>query len=130
MGKVSNGSFREAMVPLVCAIHCIVTPIASPALSVVGHNSDIEYALFAVALIMAGTAFGFGLKHHRKHKVWCLALLGFSIWGISLSGSFFSFSEAQGSMIGSFMVAGTLLWNGHLRHQAVCGKCICPIHRD
>lgn len=123
-------SLREALVPLVCAIHCILTPLLTPALSVLGHNSGVEYGLLATAFVMAMTAFGFALKHHRNAMVWLMGLIGFLVWGFSLTGGFLSFSEAQGSTAGSVVVAGSLLWNGHLRHRAVCGKCICPIHRD
>jgi len=130
MEKIAVKSFKEALVPLVCAIHCILTPLATPVLSVLGHNSGVEYGLLVVAFVMAMTAFGFALRHHRNHIVWVMGLIGFLVWGVSLAGSFFPFSEAQGSTAGSVVVAGTLLWNGHLRHRAVCGKCICPIHRD
>ena len=123
-------SLRESMVPLVCAIHCILTPLATPTLSVLGHNSGVEYGLLAAAFVMAMTAFGFALKHHRNAMVWFMGLIGFLVWGVSLTGGFLSFSEAQGSTAGSVVVAGSLLWNGHLRHRAVCGKCICPIHRN
>ena len=123
-------SLREALVPLVCAIHCILTPLATPTLSVLGHNSGVEYGLLAAAFVMAMTAFGFALKHHRNALVWLMGLIGFLVWGVSLTGGFLSFSEAQGSTVGSVVVAGSLLWNGHLRHRAVCGKCICPIPRN
>ncbi|MBH16142.1 MAG: hypothetical protein CME30_02520 [Gemmatimonadetes bacterium] len=129
MEKNSRGSMREAAVPLVCAVHCILTPMATPTLSVLGHNSGIEYGLLAVAFLMATTAYGVAWRHHRNHLVWFLGLLGFMIWMVSLEGSFLALSESRGSMVGSFVVAGTLLWNGHLRHKAVCGECICPIHR-
>ena len=123
-------SLREALVPLVCAIHCILTPLATPTLSVLGHNSGVEYGLLAAAFVMAMTAFGFALKHHRNALVWLMGLIGFLVWGVSLTGGFLSFSEAQGSTVGSVTVASTLLWNGHLRHKAICGECVCPVHRD
>ncbi len=124
-----RSSLKEAILPLVCAVHCIVTPLISPVLSVAGHNTGLEYGLLSVALIVAVISYGYGLKHHRNHLVWSLGLVGFLIWGMSLGDPFLPFSEAQGSTVGSVTVAGTLLWNGRLRHNAICDECVCPIHR-
>ena len=130
MQQPTRNSLKEAMLPLVCAVHCMVTPVISPVLSVAGHNPGLEYGRLSVALLVAAISYGFGLKHHRNHLVWSLGLLGFLIWGMSLGDTPLPFSEAQGSTVGSVTVASTLLWNGHLRHKATCGECVCPIHRD
>jgi hypothetical protein len=129
MEKIAVRSLKESLVPLACAVHCVLTPVLTPALSFLGHNSGIEYGLLVVAFVMAIMAYGFAVKHHHNYIPGVLGMLGFLVWGASVTGGIFSFSESQGSTLGSLLIAGTLLWNGHLRHKAVCGKCICPIHR-
>ena len=36
--------------------------------------------------------------------------------------------SVQETADGGFVVAGSLFWNGRLRHKAVCASCACPVH--
>ena len=58
---------------------------------------------------------------------WVFASL-FAVWGAALAGWLGTLPESLMSPFGGLLVASSLFWNGHLRHQAVCGSCACPVH--
>jgi hypothetical protein len=57
-----------------------------------------------------------------------VAGLGFAIWVGALAGWLGPLPEGLMSPVGGALVAIALFWNGHLRHQSVCGSCPCPAH--
>ena len=69
---------------LLCAIHCVVLPLAVASLPVLGvniiHNATFEYGMIGVAFVIGTWALSHGFrKHHRRVWPWLLFAGGISL---------------------------------------------------
>ncbi len=115
-------------VPAVCVVHCLVTPLFASTLPFVAHTTVVETWLLALSMVMAFASLVVSWRSHGQWVVWALAACGFLVWGMAVAGSVELLPETVAAPFGGFLVAGSLFWNGRLRHKAVCAACACPVH--
>ena len=127
VGSESTSGWVGA-VPTVCAVHCLVTPLFASTLPFFAHATVVEIWLVALSALIALASLAVSWRSHGRWGVWGLAAFGFLIWGAAVSGSVEFLPEAVLAPVGGAVVAGSLFWNGRLRHKAVCGSCACPVH--
>ena len=114
--------------PAICAVHCLAMPILASTLPFFAATHAWEAWLVALSGLLALVTLGSSWQLHGRGSVWALALLGFAVWIAALAGWLGALPESVMSPLGGLLVALSLFWNGHLRHQAVCGACACPVH--
>ena len=118
----------SGVLPAICAVHCLVMPILASTLPFFAATHAWEAWLLALSGVLATVALGTSWRLPGRWVVWGLASLGFAVWIAALSGWLGTLPESLMSPLGGVLVASSLFWNGHLRHQAVCGSCACPVH--
>ena len=118
----------SGVLPAICAVHCLVMPILASTLPFFAATHAWEAWLLAFSGVLATVALGTSWRLHGRWAVWGLASLGFAVWIAALAGWLGTLPESLMSPLGGLLVASSLFWNGHLRHQAVCGSCACPVH--
>lgn len=114
--------------PAICAVHCLLMPILASTLPFFAATHAWESWLLALSALLATVALAFSWRSHGRWAVWAIASLGFAVWVAALAGWLDPLPESLMSPLGGLLVAVSLFWNGHLRHQAVCGSCACPVH--
>jgi hypothetical protein len=123
------GSWAAAA-PLLCAAHCIALPVlvlVSPAFHL---NPAIEYAVMAGAGMLAVLFLGWGVAAHGNRLVWLPAMVGLAVWIGAEATLGHSHAGLWLHAVGSALLAGGLIWNAWLRHNAECGDCGCPAHEN
>jgi formylmethanofuran dehydrogenase subunit A len=112
--------------PLLCAVHCLATPLlvlVAPALLL---GAAVEHAIMVASLVMAAAFLGWGIRIHRRFTVAAPALAGALLWvgGEALG------SHSSGVLVlhavGGLLLAGALALNARLRHNALCRACGVP----
>lgn len=112
--------------PLICALHCVLTPFLlalAPGLSVL---AALEGPLLAASAIVCTLTLRSGIRAHRQIAVVGPAAAGLTVWAASLSGALAPVPEPPTTVIGSLVVAGAMVWNVRLRHRAAREACACP----
>ena len=123
-----RGSAWFGALPAVCAVHCLAMPILASTLPFFAATHAWEAWLVALSALLVALTLGTSWRLHGRWSVWALASLGFVVWIAALAGWLGTLPESLMSPLGGLLVALSLFWNGHLRHQAVCGACACPVH--
>ena len=115
-------------VPAICAVHCLAMPILASTLPFFAATHAWEVWLVALSAVLGAVTLAASWRLHGRRAVWAVAALGFAVWIAALAGWLGPLPESLMSPLGGLLVAISLFWNGHLRHQAVCGSCACPVH--
>ena len=116
--------------PTICAVHCLVTPVLVSALPFFAATHALEGWFLAASAVLAVASLTTSWRLHGRSAVWVIAAVGFVVWSASVAGWLEPLPEAVMSPVGGMLVAGSLFWNGRLRHRAACGPCACPVHGD
>lgn len=117
-----------ALLPLACAVHCLVTPALVAFVPTLGVPPSVEWILLASSVAVATLALRRGARFYRSKLVWAATGAGAIVWATSLLGVFEPLPETVTSPIGGFVLAAGLFWNGRLRHRHACSDCGCPMH--
>ncbi len=115
-------------IPAICAAHCLAMPILASTLPFFAATHAWEVWLVALSGLLATLILATSWRLQGRWVVWTLASLGFAVWIAALAGWLGTLPESLMSPLGGLLVASSLFWNGHLRHQAVCRSCACPVH--
>ncbi len=118
----------SGVLPAICAVHCLAMPILASTLPFFAATHVWEVWLLGVSALLATVALASSWPLHGRSAVWVVASLGFAVWVAALAGWTGPLPESFMSPLGGSLVAISLFWNGHLRHQVVCGSCACPVH--
>jgi len=117
-----------AALPLACAAHCLLAPLAALFVPFLAPATEIEAGLMLVSAALAiGVTFS-GVRVHGRRTVWIPVVLGIGVWGASLAGWTAPAPEPATTLLGSLLVAGGMVRNARLRHAAACRSCGCPAH--
>jgi hypothetical protein len=133
MARTEGGSAAidwAAAVPLLCAVHCIASPVlvmAAPALAL-GHGGEavVQAASAVLAALMAWS----GIRAHGRLAVLAPMLAGLVLWGAPALVGWTSVAETAAHAAGGLLLAGGMIWSARLRHRAACHHCACPAHGD
>ena len=117
-----------AALPLVCAAHCIAMPLVALFVPVLAVGSGVETGLMVASAALALWAARGGVRLHGRYAVWIPVLLGLGVWAASLAGWTRPLPEPVTTTLGSLLLAGGMVWNARLRHEAACRRCGCPAH--
>lgn len=124
-------AFRwAAALPLLCSVHCIAAPmlaVAAPALAIA---PAAEHAIQFVSALLAMAMAWSGLRAHGRPLVLVPMALGMGVWAVAETVGVEGAAEQAAHVAGGVLLAAGMLWNGHLRHQALCHHCGCPAHHD
>jgi hypothetical protein len=127
---LTQPSSWAAAAPLLCAAHCIALPVLVLVSPVFHLNPAVEYAVMATAGVLAALFLVWGVAAHGNRLVWVPAMVGLAVW----IGGEMTLGHSHAGLglhaIGSTLLAGGLIWNAWLRHEAACGDCGCPAHED
>lgn len=119
-----------AAVPLLCAVHCLASPVlvmAAPALAL-GHAGEavVQAASVVVAALMAWS----GMRVHGRRAVLAPMIAGVAIWAAPTLAGWEGAAETLAHAAGGVLLAGGMIWSARLRHRAACHHCGCPAHAD
>lgn len=114
-----------AAAPLLCAIHCVATPLLVAVLPAFAMGHAAEVAMFGVSVVLVGWAVRTGTVVHRHVGPTLMAGLGVSSWGALLFGALPPVGGELGIALAALLTAGGLVWNARLRHSAGEVGCSC-----
>jgi len=98
--------------PLVCAAHCVATPVLVVVAPMLAPTPRLEWAFFAVSVaLVSGAMLQASGVSGRMPRAWIPIMLGLGIWAGSLASWFEPVPEAVSTVIGAMMVSAALLWN-------------------
>ncbi len=110
------------LAPIVCAVHCAVTPLALALLPAFSVSTEFEGVLLLVSLLLAVVVVRSGFQLHGDTRVWVPLAVGGAVWVLSLAGAFAPLPESLTSPAGSITIAGGLYWSGRIRPCRVCAR--------
>lgn len=115
-----------SLAPLVCAVHCLATPVLVVTAPSLVPGDWAEWALLAVTVVVAAVATGIGRRAHGETGPMALAAAGLGVWVASLLHVFHPVSEELTTAAAALAVATALVWNSRLhcaRRDVACTAC-------
>ena len=112
--------------PLVCAVHCAVTPLVILLMPTLSGWKSLEWPLFFGSAIVGVVAVLFGGVRRGRWQPGVLVGGGFLVWGLSLAHALRPIPEDMTTVVAAMIVAAGLLWNSRgLCREAgrTCGEC-------
>jgi hypothetical protein len=130
LSTTSRPSYWSAAVPAVCAVHCLAFPLLAVFAPALAPDPRTELLLMSITAAISVGLLIWGVRTHRKNRVWIPAIAGLALWaGALLSGSHGRI-ELVLEILGAVLIAAGLIWSAWLRHEALCGDCGCPAHEE
>lgn len=133
MARTDAGSAAidlAAAVPLLCAVHCLASPVlvmAAPALALVrGGEALVQAASAVLAALMAWS----GIRAHGRRAVLAPMIAGLALWSAPALAGWTGTAETLAHAAGGVLLAVGMIWSARLRHRAACHHCGCPAHAD
>ncbi len=119
----------SAAAPLLCAVHCLLTPLLVAAIPALDLGWGAEFGMFLVSVTLVTWTLRRDIPSHGERRVLVPALLGLGLWGAALLVPTFTLGEfAVG--LGAMATAGALLWNARLHHRAPHAGCAIHQHAE
>ncbi|HEX8274912.1 MAG TPA: MerC domain-containing protein [Longimicrobiaceae bacterium] len=130
---MSDSSLRRpalwsAALPLACAVHCVLMPLAALFVPFLAPAHDLEVVIMLASAVLAAALTRGGVRAHGRRAVWIPLALGVAVWGACVAHVAAPLPEPVTAVLGSLLVAGGMVWNARLRHEAACRSCGCPAH--
>ena len=116
--------------PLVCAVHCALTPIVVVAAPSLAPGEAVEWALLGITVVVGGLALWAGGRAHDDLRPVVPVTLGLGLWALSLGHAFRPIPEELTTVVATLVVAGGLVWNSRLhcaRREAACQVCAAEL---
>ena len=114
-----------AAAPLLCAIHCVATPLLVAVMPAFAMGHTAEVVMLAASVVLVGWATWSGTLVHRHVGPALVAGLGLSLWGGQLFGALPAVGGELGIALAALLTAAGLMWNARLRHSATEIGCSC-----
>lgn len=114
-----------AAAPLLCAIHCVATPLLVAVLPAIALGHAAEVAMFSASVVLAGWSVRSGTVVHHRAGPALVAGLGLGMWGALLFGALPPLGGELGIALAALCTASGLLWNARLRHSSSEVGCSC-----
>jgi hypothetical protein len=116
--------------PLLCAAHCIATPLLVLFAPMLILPPAVEVILITGTLALVAALLWRGVRVHGQLRIAIPAVTGALLWiGGELTGSH-STPVLILHAVGGILLAVSLLWNARLRHAALCRGCGCSAHEE
>jgi len=100
--------------PILCAIHCALTPIVVVLAPALALGETVEFALLFITIVLAVWALSRGLRQHGDIRPVFPITLGLVAWGASLLDFFQPVPEEATTILATLVVAAGLIWNARL----------------
>ena len=126
--RSSAGGSWAAALPLLCAVHCLAAPVLALIAPALQLPSLAEHVVQAGSVLMAASMAVYGIRAHGDRRVLAPMGLGAALWIAADALAWTGAALTLGHVAGGLLLAAGMAWNGHLRHQAACGACVCPAH--
>jgi hypothetical protein len=113
--------------PILCAIHCALTPLVVVMAPALAPGKTMEFALLGISIVVAAWAVSRGLRQHGNLRPVRPIALGRVAWGASLFHLFHPVPEEVTTILATLVVAGGLIWNARL-HCGADAESPCTHH--
>jgi hypothetical protein len=124
MTRVPRSTAVATIAPLVCAIHCALTPLLVVSLPTVVAGFWFEIGTFVLSATLATWSVVGGVRHHGAWQVALPVGGGLLAWGILLATPVEPPHAEALHAASAAVVAVGLLWNARRRHHAgTTGPC-------
>ncbi len=128
-GQIQPTSRWTAFAPLLCAVHCALTPFLVMAMPTLFATTKVDWGFLAVTVVLSGSPVVAGLRKHRRILPAALIGGGCLLWAVSLLRIVQSVPENLSTPIAAMAVALGLLWNARLPGAIVMSDCTCSACR-
>lgn len=105
---------------LLCAIHCLLTPVLVLSLPFMALGEGVEWGALVVTVALGAALLALGPVQRRARNLGLL-VVGGAVWCASLVGLLEPMPEALTSSLGSVLVAGALILSTRPCHDGTCG---------
>jgi hypothetical protein len=112
--------------PLVCAVHCVATPLVALAAPVAAGAERYEPLIMLVAGIVVVATLQASVRAHRRLPPIIPVLAGGLLWVLSLVGNAGPVPEWLLGGTGGVLIFAGVRWSARLRAEALAGCCRCP----
>jgi len=110
------------VLPLACALHCLITPALVVFVPVLAFHGPVEWVLIGMSALLGGVVLFRGVPTHGRRGLWFLGGTGVALWAASSAGVFAPLPEAFTAPPGGLLLAATLYWNNRLVHLCSCAS--------
>lgn len=121
-GRLSAGlSALFAVLSVVCASHCLATPVLLVALPGIGFLLDetVRMGTLLTAVTFSGASLGWGFRRHRRWNGFAMLGAGSILMGCGLFWAAHPWDAVSAAMGASLLTAA------HIRNQRLCRGCAC-----
>ena len=115
--------------PLVCAIHCVATPVIVLAVPVLGHIPALEWGAWVLAVVIGVPDLRSGWSIHRSVLPVGIAALSIPLWGFTLAFHHGDHTSPIPLAVAAVATSAALLINARLRHKSI-SCCAEHAHSD
>jgi hypothetical protein len=112
--------------PLMCAVHCLVTPLVALAAPVAAGAERYEPLIMLMAGIVVVATLQASVRAHRRLLPIVPVLAGGLLWIVSLAGGAVAVPEWLLGGTGGVLIYAGVRWSARLRAEALAGCCSCP----
>ncbi len=113
-----------ALAPLLCAVHCIATPLLVASIPALAGGAVFEVGAFGLSLVLATWSVIGGIRHHGDWQVAAPVGAGLAAWAVLLHDPSVTRHAEVLQAVAAGLVAAGLLWNARRRHHATStGPC-------
>lgn len=126
MTRIPRTSAIAAAAPLICAIHCAITPLLVVSLPALAGGVWFEVGTYVLSFLLATWSVVTGVRHHGAWQVALPVVGGLLAWGLLLvAPTEPPYAEALRGVAAATVAVG-LLWNARRRHHAGASERCCP----
>jgi hypothetical protein len=126
-----TGIFRHpwgwaSLAPILCAVHCVATPVVVAAAPAFAPGPAAEWALLGLTVALGLAAFATGMRAHGDLRPFIPVAVGLLAWTGSLMYLYRPVPEEVTTVLASLTVAAGLIWNSRLHCAArpvPCSAC-------
>ncbi|CAN5790821.1 hypothetical protein BH23GEM6_BH23GEM6_01490 [soil metagenome] len=111
-----------AAAPLLCAVHCVATPVLLVIAPAIAVNQTLEYLMMGAAALISVAVGLSGFRHHGEALIWVPIIAGLALWALG-SMSTTGFEERLLTASGGILLAAGLIWSARLLHRTRCRSC-------
>lgn len=119
-----------SLAPILCAVHCMVTPVLIVSAPAFALGETIEWGLLGASVVLGGFAMASGLRTHESLLPALLALFGVLAWTGSLLYLYRPIPEEATTIAAALTVAGALVWNSRLHCASKAVHCSACAHGE
>ncbi len=122
-----SGDRWAAALPLVCGVHCLLTPVLVSVLPFLRFEAAVETVILVLSVVLVLGVIHRSRPHHGRDAPLLPALAGLTLWAFSIRGAVGPLPHEWAAALGGGLTAAGAFWNGWLLHRVHCreeGECL------